>query len=141
MSFILVLCGLSVVSMSFNIIQTKIESVFRSMMLGIEREYWQKQVEPEYSQLGEGGGGVNASVGVMQLWKKKPLRERILFRLMDKSKKEMLKEYWEKKANTKNQATQTPVRSMVDSVLQVDMEEEELQTKYKNRKYVYNLHD
>lgn len=141
MSFMLVLCGLSVVSMSFNIVQTKIESLFRSLMLGIEQEYWQKQVEPDKSQFGEEGTGMNASVGVMQLWKNKPLKQRILFQLMDKSKKQMLQDYWEKKANTRNQATQTTIKTFVTEGLQVDLDIEEAADKHKNRKYIYNLGD
>lgn len=140
MSFILVLCGLSVVSMSFTIIQTKVESLFRSLMLGIEQEYWQKQVDPRSSQFAEDVEGPAATMGVMQLWKNQSWRQKILFRLMDKSKKKMLQELWERKANTRNQFTQTPIKTYVSVEIQADLDEEEAE-KYRNRKYIYNLLD
>lgn len=100
----------------------KIESLFQSLLQGIEQEYWQKQLGQDGEQESTAPSG---SMGVMQLWKNKPLKQRLLLKLMDKSKKKMLEDMWEKKMNdTKNQSTQTMDKTWVDFEVQVDLIEE-----------------
>lgn len=106
-------------------------------MRNIDSEYQQKVLDPSQGLMDE---DYNSGMGVMKLWKQKPLKERILYKLMDKHKKEMLEDYWRKKSCTKNRNTQTDPKYVRNQELQVDLEEEAM-AKIRNRKYIYNLGD
>lgn len=137
-AFIFILCGLAIVSMFITIIQSKVEQLFQSLMTNIDTEYRQKVLDPTHSKMED--DTCKTGVGVMKLYKQKPLRERILFSLMDKYKKDMLEQYWRKKSGTKNKYAQTEPKVYRHQELQVDIETEE-ETKRKFRKYIYNLDD
>lgn len=146
MAFILVLIGLSVVSMSINIIQAQVENMFNNMIQNIDNEYRQKQIDPEASKMNEYKGGM----GIMHLFKNIPLKDRIILNLMGDHKKQLLEEHWEQKARTRNVECQTETKKFAIADVQVDLDEYDPRSnsissrnrpfKVKNS-YIYNLGD
>lgn len=111
------------------------------MIRNIDYEYLQKQINPEASTMSD--ANYSGGLGVLSLWKNKPLKERILMNLMGEQRKQMLEQHWEEKARNRNVACQTENKQYANSNLQVDLDGERTSSFSSNkaRKYIYNLAD
>ncbi|KRY35050.1 Transcription initiation factor TFIID subunit 13 [Trichinella spiralis] len=139
MCSILVLLGLALVSMTVSVVQQKIDLLFQLLMNDIEHEYRKRQVDPETSKLSfcERDDMLDE---LRYLCDGKPLQSRILFKVMGKSKRDLLLQSYVKKASTRNIAVQT-VHSKFKSVsCQTPRQTAEPKSKT-NRKYKSEMKD
>ncbi|KRY48630.1 Exocyst complex component 5 [Trichinella britovi] len=135
MCSILVLLGLALVSMTVSVVQQKIDLLFQLLMNDIEHEYRKRQVDPGTSKLSFGKRD-DMLDELRYLCDGKPLQSRILFKVMGKSKRDLLLQSYVKKASTRNIAVQT-VHSKFKSVsCQTPRQTAEPKSKT-NRKYVF----
>ncbi|KRZ73864.1 Transcription initiation factor TFIID subunit 13 [Trichinella papuae] len=134
MCSILVLLGLALVSMTVSVVQQKIDLLFQLLMNDIEHEYRKRQVDPGTSKLSFCKGD-DMLDELRYLCDGKPLQSRILFKVMGKSKRDLLLQSYVKKASTRNIAVQT-VHSKFKSVsCQTPRQTPEMSKTY--RKYVF----
>lgn len=71
LAFAFVLVGLSVVSMSFSVLQAKGEALFNSLLKNIDQEYKDKQTNPDQSEMAtaDNDQATAAAKGLMQICK------------------------------------------------------------------------
>ncbi len=141
----LLLIGLSVIGLCINVIQANIEKIFSSFVQLINREYQMKQSGSESAMKGAESG----ASGIKNLLEKRPLRERLLFSLMDKQKLGLLEEKFERQSNMVNKSTQT-ISAMADISIQASNDDQMNDRPYgqsgitgrkTNKSYIYNIDD
>ncbi|KRZ95872.1 Potassium channel subfamily K member 3, partial [Trichinella sp. T8] len=106
MCIVPVLMGLATVSMTINLVQSKIEQLFENMKKNIELEYQKKQTDPNKSLM-----SVDSDEDVMTRLKHigdgMSFESRFLFRMLNRSQRRLLEECWNRRVKTANAASQT----------------------------------
>ncbi|KRY36160.1 Potassium channel subfamily K member 3, partial [Trichinella spiralis] len=106
MCIVPVLMGLATVSMTINLVQSKIERLFENMKKNIELEYQKKQTDPNKSLM-----SVDSDEDVMTRLKHigdgMSFESRFLFRMLNRSQRRLLEECWNRRVKTANAASQT----------------------------------
>ncbi|KRX16471.1 Potassium channel subfamily K member 3, partial [Trichinella nelsoni] len=106
MCIVPVLMGLATVSMTINLVQSKIEQLFENMKKNIELEYQKKQTDPNKSLM-----TVDSDEDVMTRLKHigdgMSFESRFLFRMLNRSQRRLLEECWNRRVKTANAASQT----------------------------------
>ncbi|KRX72755.1 TWiK family of potassium channels protein 18, partial [Trichinella sp. T6] len=106
MCIVPVLMGLATVSMTINLVQSKIEQLFENMKKNIELEYEKKQTDPNKSLM-----SVDSDEDVMTRLKHigdgMSFESRFLFRMLNRSQRRLLEECWNRRVKTANAASQT----------------------------------
>ncbi|KRZ80625.1 TWiK family of potassium channels protein 18 [Trichinella papuae] len=106
MCIVPVLMGLATVSMTINLVQSKIERLFENVKRNIELEYQKKQIDPNKSLM-----NVESDEDVMTRLKHigdtMSFESRFLFRMLNRSQRRLLEECWDRRVKTANAASQT----------------------------------
>ncbi|CAJ0590777.1 unnamed protein product [Cylicocyclus nassatus] len=126
-SFLLILIGLSVVSMSINVIQMQLEILFAKMVKSIDNDFKMKissgdESRKSLNNIGDVERGTTKPFpkkdddAVKQYGEKLSGSERLLMRFMSHHQKKMLNEKIEERAKMRNKWTQTTPQYKVASV-------------------------
>lgn len=141
--------GLSVISLCINVIQANIGRVFNEFVAAINREYQKKQLG--CTSLMESESTMPGATGVKSIVNSLSIRQRMLFKLMDKQKLAFLEDKFEQQAKMRNQQTQTyrlltSISVQVDDAEAIKAELEKSGSKampieHRNKSYIYNIDD
>ncbi|GMR58913.1 hypothetical protein PMAYCL1PPCAC_29108 [Pristionchus mayeri] len=142
-NFLLILIGLSVVSMTINVIQMQLENLFAQIVAGIDSDFKQKMTENSETmrklslegniaiQVNEGKGiSVEKTVEqedadfMKQTERNMTGTNKLLMKFMSNHQKKMLNEKFEERNKMRNSATQTSVQIRVASVQTKDRDDQ-----------------